>query len=117
LLIDFLRLWYLPTELEQRLDLLKPEAKLEREYTLYALQAIKEESEDPRVKACSNDLDAYIESEDYAHAVGVTEELIAVRGDAVDWFSHGICLAQIKRPQEALEALEKAIELDPIFES
>ena len=119
LFVDFLRLWYSRTELQQRLALLQPDGTLEpdialeREYMLHALRATEEEAGDPRVAACLKDYDAYVEAGDFAHALEVAEELVAIRGHAQDWLNQGDCLSNLGRHDEALASCDKAIELDP----
>jgi len=119
LFVDFLRLWYSPAELEQRLALLQPDAALEsdatieREYLLHALQVTEEETEDLRVAACLKDSDAYIEAGDFTSALEVAEELVAIRGHAQDWFRQGLCLVNLERWDKALASYDKAIGLEP----
>ncbi|HEY9607536.1 MAG TPA: tetratricopeptide repeat protein, partial [Allocoleopsis sp.] len=113
LFVDFLRLWYTQTELEQRLELLPPEAKLEREYVLHALQVFEEENEDPRVAAYWKDCQAYLDKEDFVHALPIAEKLIEIRGNANDWLTQGHCLSQLGRKEQALVSFNKAAELNP----
>ncbi len=113
LFVDFLRLWHSPTELQQRLESLNPTALLEREYLLRAIQAAQSDTEDPRVAACSKDLNRNLNDNDYAHALEVAEELTEIRGAAEDWLVQGHCLNKLKRYHEAIQKLNKAIELDP----
>src|SRR5919199_467230 len=113
LFVDFLRLWYTRTELEQRLELLSPDAELERAYVHYALRATQEKSEDPRVAAYLKEYDAYLDKTDFARALQVAEKLVAVRGCAEDWFKQGYCLGNLSRNQEALASFDKVVELDP----
>jgi tetratricopeptide (TPR) repeat protein len=117
LFIDFLRLWYSKDELHQRLESLKPEAALEREYVMHALKAIEGDATDPRVAACLKDFHTYHESNFFAKALEVTDELLIVRGNPEDWLFRGECLFQLDRLEDALESLRKAIEMDPDIES
>ena len=112
LLVDFLRLWYSREELERRLASLGTGAGLEREYMFHALRTT-EETEDPRVAACLEDFGAYVKAGDFARALEVAEELIAIRGKAQDWFRQGFCLAMLGRHDQELASLNKVIELDP----
>ncbi len=113
LLVDFLRLWYSRTELQQRLELLQSDEALEREYVLHALRTIAEETEDPRVTVCLHDYNAYLEKSDFVRALQVVEELLGIRGLAEDWFAQGYCLGSLRRAEEALASFDKAIDLDP----
>lgn len=113
LFIDFLRLWHSTTELHQQLAALGADAKMEREYLLQAIQVAETETEDPRVAACVKDFAGYLNARDYVHALEVAQELVEVRNSAEDWFSYGYCLLQLKRNEEAVEKLRKAIELNP----
>jgi DNA-binding transcriptional ArsR family regulator len=111
LLVDFLLLWYSPAELQLRLALLQSDTALERDYLLHALHACEEEAEDPRIKACLADHDAYMKKEDFVNALKVAEELVAIRGQPGDWAEQGHCLCHLGRFDEALVALDKSIEL------
>jgi len=113
LLVDFLRLWYSQTELYQRLELLHPDATIEREYVLHALQVCEQEKEDPRVAACLKDCDIYHSGGDFARGLQTAEELVAIRGQALDWVEQGHYLIHLERWDEALASFDKAIELGP----
>ncbi|MFP5273801.1 tetratricopeptide repeat protein, partial [Coleofasciculus sp.] len=141
LFVDFLRIWYTKEELLQRVGLtvaefrnnrvfddlgkdnylqyqqpLKPlssDAVLEREYILYALQAMDNEDENPRIAACLQEYENCFEKEDYVTALELTEKLVTIRGQAEDWFKRGFCLSHLKRYEEALVSYDKAIELNP----
>ncbi|MBP5977713.1 tetratricopeptide repeat protein [Brasilonema sp. CT11] len=153
LFIDFLRIWYTRTELQQRLghdideiknngwfdDLaqqfndariddfpyernhsryqqrlepLPPDAVVEREYVLYALQAMEDDDEDPRVAAYWQEYENCFEKKDYANALRYAEKLVLIRGQAEDWLEQGRCLNGLKRYEEALASFDKAISLD-----
>jgi tetratricopeptide (TPR) repeat protein len=112
LFVDFLRLWYLPDELKQHLELLKPEAILEREYVLCALQAIEEDPTDPRIAACIKDLGIYSKNGDFEQALEISEELIMIIGN---WPSLGVkasLLSFLERYEEALTLYNKCIEIN-----
>jgi len=113
LLVDFLRLWYSRQELERRLEQLQVSLPIEREYLLHALRTTDGEKEDHLTAACLRDYDAYVKAGDFGHALEVTEELAAIRSNAIDWVRHGLCLGNLKRSDEALAAFYKAIELNP----
>jgi tetratricopeptide (TPR) repeat protein len=115
LFVDFLRLWYTRKELQQRLQMVKDDAPLERKYLLHALQMAKEESEDPRVAAYREELDAYLNKNDFIHALPLAEKLVAICGDAQDWLNRGYCLCCLRSWDEALASLDKVIELNPNY--
>jgi len=113
LFIDFLRLWYSRDELQQRLEFLKPEAALEREYVMHALKAIEGEATDPRVAACMKDFSLYLEGFDFTGALKVSEELLAINADARTWAHHSLCLFYLNRFEEALMSAEMALGMAP----
>jgi tetratricopeptide (TPR) repeat protein len=134
LIVDFIRVWYTRKELQQRLGLrmadvdlaekeshfmygqvlkpIPPDAVMEREYYTRALEAIERNEEDPRLKAYVDEIDNCIEQKDYVSALAYAEKLVASRGEARDWVEKGRCLNRLKRYDEALECLDKAIEID-----
>jgi len=112
LFVDFLRIWYTRTELQERLPMLNDDAALEREYVLHALMA-QEEGEDPRVAAYLKDFDNYFQQKDNVHALQIAEKLVSIRGHAQDWFLQAGVLSKLERYEQALASLDKAIELDP----
>jgi tetratricopeptide (TPR) repeat protein len=113
LFVDFLRLWYTPTELQQRLELLPPDAELERKYVFQALRATEEDDEDPRVASYWEECKAYAKRKEFANALQIAEKLVAIRGHVKDWGAQGVLLFWIERYEEALTSLDKVIELDP----
>ncbi|MEG4047415.1 tetratricopeptide repeat protein [Microcoleus sp. Pol17_C1] len=134
LIVDFIRVWYTRKELQQRLGLrmadvdlaekechfmyrqglkpIPPDAVMEREYYTRALEAIERNEEDPRLKAYVDEIGNCIEQKDYVSALAYAEKLVASRGEARDWVEKGRCLNSLERYDEALECLEKAIEID-----
>ncbi|MEG4836671.1 tetratricopeptide repeat protein [Microcoleus sp. B9-D4] len=134
LFVDFLRVWYTRQELQQRLGLrmadvdlaekeshfmyrqglkpIPPDAVMEREYYTRALEAIERNEEDPRLKAYFDEIENCIEQKDYVSALEYAEKLVTSRGEARDWVEKGRCLNSLERYDEALECLEKAIEID-----
>lgn len=154
LFVDFLRLWYTRTELQERLGLgitknrnswesdgsgqplsagslgelaqernypmhqhhleaLPSDSVLHREYLLYALQATKEDDEDPRVAAYRQEYEEYYQKKDYVYALQLANKLVAIRGQAQDWLAQGSCLTNLKRYEQALASFNEAVELDP----
>ena len=134
LFVDFLRLWYTKQELQERLERLSSgemlqAPSLEREYVLHALQEISHDSvqqqskvtdanatveasdEDPCVAAYWEEYEAYKEENDWLSALSIAEKLVAIRGNANDWFQQGYCLGKLQRYEEAIASFDKAIEL------
>jgi tetratricopeptide (TPR) repeat protein len=134
LIVDFIRVWYTRQELQQRLGLrmadvdlvekeshfmyrqglkpIPPDAVMEREYYTRALEAIERNEEDPRLKAYFDEIKYCIEQKDYVSALAYAEKLVASRGEAKDWSVKGYCLNRREWYDEALECLDKAIEID-----
>ncbi|MEG5137493.1 MULTISPECIES: tetratricopeptide repeat protein [unclassified Microcoleus] len=134
LLVDFLRVWYTKEELQQRLGLrmadvdfadkksrfeyrqnlppIPPDALMEREYYTRALEAIDRNEEDPRWKAYFDEIENCREQKDDVSALEYAEKLVTSRGEAKDWSAKGRCLNRLERYDEALECLDKAIEID-----
>jgi tetratricopeptide (TPR) repeat protein len=134
LIVDFIRVWYTRQELQQRLGLrmadvdlaekeghfmyrqglkpIPPDAVMEREYYTRALEAIDRNEEDPRLKAYVDEIENSFEQKDYVSALAYAEKLVTSRGEAKDWWLNGLCLNSLKRYDEALECLDKAIEID-----
>ncbi|MEG4404240.1 tetratricopeptide repeat protein, partial [Microcoleus sp. MON2_D5] len=134
LFVDFLRVWYTQEELQQRLGLrmadvdfaekeslfeyrpnLEPiplDAVMEREYYRRALEDIENNEEDPRLKAYFDEMEYCREQKDDISALEYAERLVTSRGEAKDWSEKGRCLNRLERHAEALECLEKAIEID-----
>ena len=114
LLVDFLRLWYSPGELQERLALLPPDASWERRCLSDALEEMRTRTTDPRVAACLTDLRECIDKDDWVNALSIGEELTTLRGSSADWETYGHCLGHLLRWDEALTAIDRAIELDAL---
>lgn len=113
LFIDFLRIWYTKDELKQRLKILPPDAELERDYIIYALQIIEEEPEDPRAAEYLKDIFASFKNKDYLHCLQMADKLIAIRGYAIDWAIRSLPLSEFKHYEQALLSINQAIDIDP----
>ena len=138
LIVDFIRVWYTRKELQQRLGLrmadvdlaekeshfmyrqglkpIPPDAVMEREYYTRALEAIERNEEDPRLKAYFDEIEYYREQEDDVSALAYAERLVTSRGTARDWSEKGHCLDRLERYDEALECLDKAVEIDANYQ-
>ena len=140
LIVDFLRLWYTQEELKDRLrgftaiekelvnnsseksylkyqinlEILPPNAVIEREYLLRALQAREtDDYENLRVAACVQEIENCKEKKDYVSTLNLANKLVVIRGQAQDWLEKANCLHNLERYDEALESFDRAIELDP----
>ena len=113
LLVEFLRLWHTHEELNRRLEMLKPEAALERVCLTQAMKAKKEEHEDPVVAACLRDYMAHVETEDCEAALRVADELIERRNYASDWMKRVACLRNLGREDDAAAAAQAALAIKP----
>ncbi|WP_293349508.1 MULTISPECIES: tetratricopeptide repeat protein [unclassified Microcoleus] len=134
LFVDFLRVWYTRPELQQRLGLgigddnfpdkeshfeyrknLEPlplDDVMQREYYMGALEAIERNEEDPLLKAYFDEIEYCHKQKDDVSALAYAEKLVISRGEAKDWSEKGRCLNRLERYDEALECLDKAIEID-----
>ena len=96
----------------QGLKPIPPDAVMEREYYTRALEAIERNEEHPRLKAYFDEIEYCREQEDDVSALAYAEKLVASRDEARDWSEKGRCLHRLERYDEALECLDKAIEID-----
>jgi len=109
LLLDFLRLWYSPSELKQRLSLLPADAAMEREYALPAMLITEEDWEDPRIPECSQAFNDALSKNDPAGALEAAEELTAIRGNARDLSAYASSLLRLDRFEEALAVNDRIV--------
>ncbi|MEG4803456.1 tetratricopeptide repeat protein [Microcoleus sp. ARI1-B5] len=99
------------------LETLPPNAIVEREYLLRALGPREVDNyEDPRVAAYVREIENCQQKEDYVSALNLVNKLVAIRGKAEDWLEKARCLYNIERYDEALESLDRVIELDANFQ-
>ncbi|MCX6376504.1 MAG: tetratricopeptide repeat protein, partial [Armatimonadetes bacterium] len=123
LFVDFLRYWYSRDELSKRLENAPMAAELERACLREALDAAATDSQDPRVAACTADLRACMRRGDRAHALQISEELVAVLDSLHDatpddmqfdhWNVRALALFLLSRYDESLAALDKALKASP----
>ena len=109
LFVDFLRFWYTQAELEQRLERFALDGDFEREYVLQALEG--GELESPLLESCWRDYRTHYEAGDFDQALKVAEEMVAIRGTAVDWSNQGVALGELGCQQEALASFNRAVGL------
>jgi len=114
LFVEFLRLWYSRVELQQRLETLRSDATVERNYLLQALE-IADETE---VRLLRNRYTATTASngvtQDSGDILATLDRGIDIdSSDAEAWNSRGIALGNIGNYEGALAAHERATELAP----
>jgi tetratricopeptide (TPR) repeat protein len=112
LLLDFLRLWYPPAELKQKLSLMPAKSAPEQAY-IPDLEVLDKEWEDPRIKECCRDYAAAAQKCDYEHAGRAAEELVAIRGLKQDSIAQASCLAALGRFGLAIAVFDKLIDQNP----
>jgi tetratricopeptide (TPR) repeat protein len=115
LFVDFLRLWYLPRDLKQQLELLSTNTSLEYEYILHALKQIEEKTDDPRIESCEADFNCYWQKDEYDLALKVAEELVAIRGNGSDCRVQGFLQFLTQSFEAAIVSFDHAIQLEPDY--
>ena len=101
---------------QQRLEPLPPDAVVDREYIIKALEAMEQDDEeDPLLAAYWQECKNLIDNKEYATALQYVEKLIEKRSYVQDWVLKGDCLNKLKRYEEALASCDKAIEIDPNY--
>lgn len=113
LLVAFLRNWYSHAELSDRLSLLKSKTDLHQEDLQREIGTVMQEPDDPRLAACLRDYEKSLESEDFASALQVAEELAETRGYTSDWMKRAKCLRKLDREDEAEQSEKRALEFEP----
>ncbi|MBA3921660.1 MAG: tetratricopeptide repeat protein, partial [Nostocaceae cyanobacterium] len=96
----------------QQLEPLPPDALVDREYLLRALDAIKEGEEAPVFTAYWQEYNNLTDKKDYINALKYAEKLIEKRNQVQDWVLKGDCLNKLELYREALASCDKAIELN-----
>ncbi len=115
LIVDFLRRWFTKSELQEWLKLVGADASREREYLLCAIQAFKDDDQDPRVVACVKEFIDCNDKKDYVSALQQVEKLVKIRGNALDWMSKGYCLDNLKRYEEVIASYDQALKIEPNY--
>lgn len=86
LLVDFLRFWYSPEEIENQLDHLGGKPCLESDYLKKAHQELLSQADDPRITACKADYNDLVNKKDFKGAMEVADELLAIKSSTANWF-------------------------------
>ena len=111
LFIEFLRLWYSPTELNQHLQALPKDAKA-REYFARALQTEEAGDTVSPAAACQRDYDHAWKRKQYEDAIRALDDLISYRTNPWDRISKAKCLRMLERDSEAVGILDELAKSD-----
>jgi tetratricopeptide (TPR) repeat protein len=98
---DFLRMWYSPAELKQKLSVL-PAQGVSWQGFLPDLKTLDQNWDDPRVPECCRDYSEAAEKGDYEHALEALNQLVAIRGSKEDSIAQISCLVRLDRLEQAL---------------
>jgi tetratricopeptide (TPR) repeat protein len=112
-LVEFVRIWWTPDDLELQIHRLEKQITPTVAYIAKALEICKAESRDPRVKACRKDFVKYIESDQHTKALEVAEEWVAVSKDIESYFNLAQANFFLERWEAVGKALAPALELAP----
>jgi tetratricopeptide (TPR) repeat protein len=107
-----LRVWFSREELENRLEILPLEAVFDRECTLQAL-AEMETSDDPKIADLLRDWNDAENQDQYSKMLDISEQLISIRCLGIDWLKKAESYRRLGKKNEAIQALNKAIEIEP----
>jgi len=104
LFVEFLRLWYSRTELQQRLETLRSEATVERSYLLKALEMGDD-------AALDDALQRFVEARENASRVAefILGRLLQRVGDAARWSVHVATLLEVYGKHDALVVLGQGL--------
>ena len=108
LLLDFLRLWYSPAELKQRLEKI-PVRGLPDQHFIPSPHALEQNWKDPRVAECCREYAAAVKTADFERALKAAEDLVAIRGLIQDSIAKASCLASLGRFKAAVSVCDKLI--------
>jgi tetratricopeptide (TPR) repeat protein len=110
LLLDFLRLWYSPAELKQKLSSF-PAASVPEQHYIPDLAALEQQWDDPRIAECCREYSENAQKREYARALKAAEDLIALRGLKEDWMAKASCLIGMNQLESALRVYDQVIDL------
>ncbi len=112
LLLDFLRLWYSPAELKQRLAGITHKGVPEGDYAPL-MKILEQDWGDPRIAECCRDYNEAVQKDDYDRALKAAEELVTIRGLKQDFFVQVSCLFRLGHFEPAIAVAEKMTESFP----
>lgn len=107
-LVEILRIWWTPDELDLQLRSLDTDVSPTAAYLVKALEACRKESNDPRTAACRRDFHTYLEANQLEEALRVAEEWVAVSKGAASLFHFGYANMMLQRWDAASEILVSA---------
>ena len=111
LLLDFLRLWYSPAELKQKMALLPPKSSLDYS-SMPAPKILEQNWKDPRIAACCREYAVAVLKKDYEHALRAAEDLASIRGLKEDSIAQASCLIHLGRYEQAVAVYDRMLEAD-----
>jgi tetratricopeptide (TPR) repeat protein len=109
LLLDFLRLWYSPAELKQKLSSL-PATSMPEQLYIPDLTALEQRWDDPRIAECCREYGEAVQHKDYERALKSAEDLIALRGLKEDWMAKASCFIGLNQLESAMRVYDKVID-------
>ena len=110
LIVDFLRIWYRPEHLREKLATLAMSGGRPVAHLHAAISATC--SDDPCVEAMEQDIREAKEQGRVDDGLAALEELAHTRGKSKDWFALACCLHELERYDEALAATDKSLAID-----
>lgn len=115
LLLDFLRLWYSPAELKEKLTVLPAIGGVEHSY-IPDVRLLEQDWDDPRIAECCRDYSEALKTGNDERALKAVEELTDLRGLKQDFMALAACFMRLDRHDRAVEILDrltKSFEDDP----
>ncbi|MFM9962284.1 MAG: tetratricopeptide repeat protein [Planctomycetaceae bacterium] len=111
LVVDFLRLWFRPAELRDRLVATPDHEPLTRLY--YEAALAPGDQENPVVNQLLAEVGPHIKSGSWAKATPLLEELAHIRGTIDDWLQLGVAFSMQQQWNDAETAFMNATKADP----
>jgi tetratricopeptide (TPR) repeat protein/DNA-binding MarR family transcriptional regulator len=113
LLVDFLRLWYSPDEIQSRIEMLGGEPSLESNYLSRAHLELLSATDDPRIAVCKADYNEAIGKKDFKSAFQAAEEMAEIKSSYSNWYLKLITAQELRWSDEAKKAERKLKEIEP----
>lgn len=110
LLLDFLRLWYSPSELKQKIALLAPGTS--PDFSLLPEPEAHENWEDPRIAECCREYASAIQKKDYERALHAAEDLGFMRGLKEDSIAQASCFIRMGQYEKAMTVYDRMLQED-----
>jgi tetratricopeptide (TPR) repeat protein len=114
LFLDFLRHWYVRTELVDLLARTPAEYVVERTYLELALAENDTEAA-PQIQTLNQEWAQAARAMEWERALTIAKKLVEIRGGAHEWAILGHSLVNLRLPAEALAVFERALALDSTF--